>query len=57
MTLVEDIVVKRLGRTPYGEALQAMRAFTRGRDDGTDDNSTSGHGSESNDDHGGSGRG
>ncbi|OAI53396.1 hypothetical protein AYO46_03410 [Betaproteobacteria bacterium SCGC AG-212-J23] len=31
MTLVEDIVVKRLGRTPYGETLQAMRAFTRGR--------------------------
>ena len=37
MTLVEDIVVKRLGRTPYGEALQAMRAFTRGRDAGTAD--------------------
>jgi lipoyl(octanoyl) transferase len=31
MTLVEDIVVKRLGRTPYGETLQAMRAFTRAR--------------------------
>jgi lipoyl(octanoyl) transferase len=31
MTLVADIVVKRLGRTPYGETLQAMRAFTRAR--------------------------
>jgi len=31
MTLVEDIVVKRLGRTPYGETLEAMRAFTRSR--------------------------
>jgi lipoyl(octanoyl) transferase len=37
MTLVEDIVVKRLGRTPYGETLQAMRAFTRGRDAATAD--------------------
>jgi lipoyl(octanoyl) transferase len=37
MTLVEDIVVKRLGRTPYGETLQAMRAFTRGRDAGSAD--------------------
>jgi lipoyl(octanoyl) transferase len=37
MTLVEDIVVKRLGRTPYGDTLQAMRAFTRGRDAGTAD--------------------
>jgi len=31
MTLVEDIVVKSLGRTPYGETLEAMRAFTRAR--------------------------
>jgi lipoyl(octanoyl) transferase len=37
MTLVEDIVVKRLGCTPYGEMLQAMRAFTRGRDASTAD--------------------
>jgi lipoyl(octanoyl) transferase len=37
MTLVEDIVVRRLGRTPYGDTLQAMRAFTRGRDAGTAD--------------------
>jgi len=37
MTLVEDIVVKRLGRTPYGNTLQAMRAFTRGRDSGAAD--------------------
>jgi len=31
MTLVADIVVKSLGRTPYGETLEAMRAFTRAR--------------------------
>jgi lipoyl(octanoyl) transferase len=37
MTLVEDIVVKQLGRTAYGDALQAMRAFTRGRDASTSD--------------------
>ena len=37
MTLVEDIVVKQLGRTAYGDTLQAMRAFTRGRDAGTAD--------------------
>jgi lipoyl(octanoyl) transferase len=37
VTLVEDIVVKRLGRVPYGEALQAMREFTAGRSDATPD--------------------
>jgi lipoyl(octanoyl) transferase len=37
MTLVEDIVVKQLGRTAYGDTLQAMRAFTRGRDASTSD--------------------
>ncbi len=37
MTLVEDIVVKQLGRTAYGDTLQAMRAFTRGRDAGSAD--------------------
>jgi len=37
MTLVEDLVVKQLGRTAYGDTLQAMRAFTRGRDAGTAD--------------------
>lgn len=37
MTLVEDLVVKRLGRMPYGETLQAMRAFTHGRDAATAD--------------------
>jgi lipoyl(octanoyl) transferase len=37
VTLVEDIVVKRLGRVPYGEALRAMREFTTGRTDATPD--------------------
>lgn len=37
MTLVEDIVVKRLGRVPYGDALPAMREFTAGRTDATAD--------------------
>jgi lipoyl(octanoyl) transferase len=37
MTLVEDIVVKQLGCTAYGDTLQAMRAFTRGRDASTSD--------------------
>jgi lipoyl(octanoyl) transferase len=37
MTLVEDIVVKRLGRVPYGDALRAMREFTTGRTDATPD--------------------
>jgi len=29
MTLVEEIVVRQLGRTSYGDVLQDMRAFTR----------------------------
>jgi lipoyl(octanoyl) transferase len=29
MTVVQDIVVKQLGRTSYGDVLQDMRAFTR----------------------------
>ena len=37
MTLVEDIVVKRLGRVPYGDALRAMRELTTGRTDATAD--------------------
>ena len=37
MTLVTDIVVKRLGRVEYEPTLEAMRRFTRGRDDGTAD--------------------
>jgi lipoyl(octanoyl) transferase len=37
VTLVEDIVVKGLGRVHYGEALQAMREFTTGRSDATPD--------------------
>ncbi len=37
MTLVADIVVKRLGRVAYEPTLDAMRRFTRGRDDGTTD--------------------
>ena len=37
MTLVADIVVKRLGRVEYEPTLEAMRRFTRGRDDGTPD--------------------
>ena len=37
MTLVEDIVVKRPGQVPYGEALRAMREFTTGRTDATPD--------------------
>jgi lipoyl(octanoyl) transferase len=37
VTLVEDIVVKRLGRVPYGEAVRAMREFTTGRTDATPD--------------------
>lgn len=28
MTLVEEVVVRKLGSVPYGEALEAMRAFT-----------------------------
>ncbi len=37
MTFVEDIVVKRLGRVEYIPAWQAMRDFTRSRDDSTPD--------------------
>ena len=37
MTLVEDIVVKRLGRVDYLPTWEAMRAFTRGRGESTPD--------------------
>jgi lipoyl(octanoyl) transferase len=37
MTLVEDIVVKRLGRVDYLPTWQAMRTFTRERDESTPD--------------------
>ena len=37
MTLVADIAVKHLGRVEYEPTLEAMRRFTRGRDDGTAD--------------------
>ena len=37
MTAVEDIVVKRLGRVAYAPTWDAMRAFTRCRDDSTPD--------------------
>jgi lipoyl(octanoyl) transferase len=37
VTLVEDIVVKRPGQVPYGEALRVMREFTTGRTDATPD--------------------
>jgi len=37
MTLVEDIVVRRLGRVDYSPTWEAMRAFTRTRDDSTPD--------------------
>jgi lipoyl(octanoyl) transferase len=37
MTLVEDIVVKRLGLADYSSTWEAMRAFTRGRDESTPD--------------------
>jgi len=37
MTLVEDIVVKRLGRVEYASTWEAMRAFTRARDESTPD--------------------
>ena len=37
MTLVADIVVKRLGRVEYEPTLDAMRRFTRGRDESTSD--------------------
>ena len=37
MTLVEDIVVKRLDRVEYAPTWEAMRAFTRSRDEATPD--------------------
>ena len=37
MTVVADIVVKHLGRAEYEPTLEAMRRFTRGRDDDTAD--------------------
>ena len=37
MTLVADIVVRRLGRADYLPTLEAMRRFTRERDEGTAD--------------------
>ena len=37
MTLVDEIVIKTLGRVPYAEALQAMRDFTERRDETTPD--------------------
>jgi lipoyl(octanoyl) transferase len=37
MTVVADVLVKRLGRVEYLPTLEAMRRFTRGRDDGTAD--------------------
>ena len=37
MTVVEDVVVKRLGRVDYLSTWEAMRGFTRGRDESTPD--------------------
>lgn len=37
MTIVEDIVVKRLGRVEYAPTAAAMRAFTLSRTEGTPD--------------------
>jgi lipoyl(octanoyl) transferase len=37
VTLVEDIVVKQLGRAAYMPTLEAMRAFTLGREQNTPD--------------------
>jgi lipoyl(octanoyl) transferase len=37
VTLVEDIVVKKLGRVEYQPTWEKMRAFTRGRQDSTPD--------------------
>jgi lipoyl(octanoyl) transferase len=37
VTLVEEIVVKRLGRVDYAAALEAMRGFTARRDESTPD--------------------
>ena len=35
MTVVDDIVVRRLGRVDYLRTLEAMRGFTRSRDEAT----------------------
>jgi lipoyl(octanoyl) transferase len=37
VTIVADVVVKRLGRADYEPTLESMRRFTRARDDGTAD--------------------
>lgn len=37
MTIVDDIVIQRLGRRDYSETLDAMRRFTRERTDATPD--------------------
>jgi lipoyl(octanoyl) transferase len=37
MTLVDDIVVKQLGRLDYAPTWEAMRAFTKARDESTAD--------------------
>jgi lipoyl(octanoyl) transferase len=37
MTLVEDIIVRKLGRADYLPTLRAMRDFTRGRQESTPD--------------------
>jgi lipoyl(octanoyl) transferase len=37
VTLVEDVVVRKLGRAEYLPTWQAMRGFTRGRQDATPD--------------------
>jgi lipoyl(octanoyl) transferase len=37
MTVVDDVTIKRLGRVDYLPTLEAMRRFTRERDDGTAD--------------------
>ncbi len=37
MTLVDDVIVKKLGSAEYLPTWQAMRAFTLGRDDATPD--------------------
>ncbi|HEV2431477.1 MAG TPA: lipoyl(octanoyl) transferase, partial [Burkholderiales bacterium] len=37
MTVVDDIVVRRLGRADYFATWETMRSFTRARDDSTAD--------------------
>ncbi len=37
MTVVDEVTIKRLGRVEYLPTLEAMRRFTRERDDGTAD--------------------